>query len=161
MQTFAYSRAEAVGAELAELIVPPTLRDRHRRGLKRFVRTGRGAILDRRIEMLAVAADGRELPVELTVTAIAGAQPPLFVGYLRDLTDQHRAQRSAAAQHAVAHALAQSQSAHEAVDQVLVALGEALGFDMGAVWLVDEPCVRCAAPPSGSGRRSWSRSSAR
>ena len=147
VQTFGYSRAEAVGAELAELIIPPALRDRHRRGLERFLRTGTGAILDRRIEMPAVSADGRELPVELTVTAIAGAQPPLFVGYLRDLTDQHRAQRRAAAQHAVAQALAQSQSAQEAVDQVLVALGDALGFEMGAVWLVDEPAraLRCAA----------------
>jgi diguanylate cyclase (GGDEF)-like protein/PAS domain S-box-containing protein len=147
VQTFGYSRVEAVGAELAELIVPPSLRERHRRGLERFLRTGRGSILDQRIEMPAVSADGGELPVELTVTVVAGTQPPLFVGYVRDLTDQHRAQRRAAAQHAVARALAQSQSAQEAVDQVLVALGEALGFDMGAVWLVDEPehALHCAA----------------
>jgi diguanylate cyclase (GGDEF)-like protein/PAS domain S-box-containing protein len=146
-ETFGYSRAQAVGAELAELIVPPALRDRHRWGLKRFLESGRGTILNRRIEMPAVDADGRELPVELTITAIAGAQPPLFVGYLRDLTEQRRARRRAGAQHAVAQALAESRSEQEAMDQVLIGLGEALGFEVGAMWLVDEPAqaLRCAA----------------
>ena len=147
VETFGYSRAEAVGAELADLIVPPALRDRHRRGLKRFVRTGEGTILNRRIEMPAMHADGRELPVELTVTAVTGAQRPLLVGYIRDLTDHRRAKRRAAAQHAVAGALAESRSSQEAMDQVLIALGDSLGFEVGAMWLVDEPAqvLRCAA----------------
>ena len=93
VETFGYSREEAIGAELAELIVPAALRDRHRAGLRRFVDTGQAAILNRRIEMSAVCADGRELPVELTVTAMTDAGSPLFVAYLRDLSEQHRSQR--------------------------------------------------------------------
>ena len=147
VETFGYSRSEAVGAELAELIVPPALRDRHRSGLNRFLETGEDTVLNRRIELPAVHADGHELPVELTITAIERGGPPLFVGYLRDLTDQQRARRRDAAQYAVAHALAESRSAEEAIDQVLTALGEALDFEVGAMWLVDESAqmLHCAA----------------
>ncbi len=145
-ETFGFARADAVGAELAELIIPPALRAEHRRGLAHFLSTGDGPILNRRIEMTAVHADGRELPVELTVTVASRAQP-LFVGFLRDLTEQHRARRQSAAQHAAALALAESGSAQEAMDQVLVALGEALDFEVGAMWVVDEraQALRCRA----------------
>jgi diguanylate cyclase (GGDEF)-like protein/PAS domain S-box-containing protein len=145
--TFGHPRAEAIGAELAQLLVPPALRDRHRAALGRFLETGQGTILNQRIELPAVHADGHEVPVELTVTSVAGAQPPLFVGYLRDLTDQHRARRRDAAQHAVVQALVESGSAEEAIGEVLIALGEALSFEVGAMWLVDEPgqTLRCTS----------------
>ena len=86
-QTFSYSRDEAVGRELAELIVPPELRHAHRSGLARHLATGTERVLGRRLELDAVRADGSRLPVELAITRVDG-HPPLFVGYLRDITQR-------------------------------------------------------------------------
>src|SRR5207248_6158565 len=65
---FDYTRAEAIGKELASLIIPPELREQHRRGLAHYLRTGEGVVLGRRIEVQAVRADGTRLFVELAIT---------------------------------------------------------------------------------------------
>jgi PAS domain S-box-containing protein len=89
---FGYPASDAVGREMAELIVPPRLRDAHRRGLARYVETGRGVILDSRLELVGKRRDGTEFPVELTITRIALPGAPTFTGYLRDITDRVRAE---------------------------------------------------------------------
>jgi PAS domain S-box-containing protein len=88
---FGYPAAEAMGRELGELIVPPSLRDAHRHGLERFVQTGRSVMLDRRLELTGMRRDGSEFPVELTITRIALPGRPMFTGYMRDITDRVRA----------------------------------------------------------------------
>jgi PAS domain S-box-containing protein/diguanylate cyclase (GGDEF)-like protein len=91
-RTFGYARADAVGRELAELIVPPALRDAHRAGLRRNVTTGEHSLLGRRLELTAVRADGSELPVELTITRSDVEGRALFTGVLRDLSEAHRSE---------------------------------------------------------------------
>jgi PAS domain S-box-containing protein len=85
---FGYHASEATGREMAELIVPPRLRDAHRRGLARYLETRRGVVLDRRLELTGMRRDGTEFPVELTITRIAVPGAPTFTGYLRDITDR-------------------------------------------------------------------------
>ena len=87
-KTFGLARAAALGREMAELIVPPALRERHRRGMAHYLATGEGPVLDRRIEMTALRADGTEFPVELTISRVGRAEPPFFTGFIRDLTDR-------------------------------------------------------------------------
>ncbi|HEX8102257.1 MAG TPA: PAS domain S-box protein [Solirubrobacteraceae bacterium] len=87
-RTFGYPAAAAVGRDMAELIVPPALRERHREGLRRHLAGGPRVVLDRRIEITGLRADGTEFPVELTVTRVKGDGEPLFVGYLRDISDR-------------------------------------------------------------------------
>jgi PAS domain S-box-containing protein len=91
-QTFGYRSEEVVGREMAELIVPEDLRDAHRRGLARYLDDEQAVVLDRRIEIDAVDAGGRRFPVELTITRIDVPGPPMFTGYLRDITDRKRAE---------------------------------------------------------------------
>jgi PAS domain S-box-containing protein len=90
--TFGYTRAEAVGKEMAELIIPPSLRERHRRGLANYLATGEGPVLEKRIELIGMRADGAEFPVELTITRINGEGTPVFTGFLRDITERKRAE---------------------------------------------------------------------
>src|SRR5262245_8473096 len=66
--TFGYHSREAIGKEMAELIVPPSLRHSHRVGLARFLDGAQPVILDRRLELTAMRKDGTEFPVELTIT---------------------------------------------------------------------------------------------
>jgi PAS domain S-box-containing protein len=90
--TFGYRTDEAVGRDMAELIVPPSLRSAHRKGLARFLETEQGVILDRRLELTGLHKNGTEFPVELTITRIRLPGPPTFTGYLRDITDRKRAE---------------------------------------------------------------------
>jgi PAS domain S-box-containing protein len=92
--TFGYSREDAVGRDLADLIIPPSLRDKHRQGLARLDQGESDRILGRRIELTGLRADGSEFPVELTVTRIS-AKPPMYAGHVRDISDrrEHGRQR--------------------------------------------------------------------
>jgi PAS domain S-box-containing protein len=89
-RTFGYRRDEAMGREMAELLIPPRHRDAHRAGLSRYLDTGDARILRQRLELTGMRADGSEFPVELTVTDVALPGGPMFTGYLRDLTEDKR-----------------------------------------------------------------------
>jgi PAS domain S-box-containing protein len=88
--TFGYRAHEAIGREMADTIVPPSLRTAHRQGLARFLETEHPVILDRRLELTGMHKNGTEFPVELTITRISLPGPPMFTGYLRDITDRKR-----------------------------------------------------------------------
>jgi PAS domain S-box-containing protein len=90
--TFGYSRAEAIGQSLAELIIPPAMREAHACGLARYMQTGEGPVLDRRLEVMAIRKDGTEFPVELAITRINLTGPPSFSAYLRDITQRKQAE---------------------------------------------------------------------
>ena len=62
-RTFGYAREEACGRSLAELLVPPELRDRHAAGLARHLATGETTILGRRLELSAIRRDGSASPL--------------------------------------------------------------------------------------------------
>ena len=91
-ETFGFSRDQVLGQELAELIIPPSQRQRHRDGLARHLTTGEGKVLGRRLELTAVRRDGTEFPVELTITPVTLSDPPEFTGYIRDISDRRRAE---------------------------------------------------------------------
>jgi PAS domain S-box-containing protein len=91
-RTFGFSREAAVGRELADLLVPPRLRSRHRDALRRCVDTGESTVLGKRIEMPGLRADGTEFPVELAITRVGGAGQPIFTAHMRDITDRKRAE---------------------------------------------------------------------
>jgi PAS domain S-box-containing protein len=90
-RTFGYRRDEVVGKFVADLIIPPSLREPHRRALAGYLATGEARVLGRRLEMTAVRADGSEFPVELAITRIPLDGPPSFTGYLRDITERKQA----------------------------------------------------------------------
>jgi PAS domain S-box-containing protein len=90
---FGWPAAEVVGRLLSETIVPPQHRAAHQRGLQHFLATGAGPILGKRIELTALHKDGREFPVELTVTPMRLADAWLFCAFLRDISDRHEGAR--------------------------------------------------------------------
>ena len=95
-ETFGYKRAEVVGKEMASLIIPEELRDKHREGLARYLETGEGPILGTRIEVNALRADGTQIPVELAIAPVDVVGAPMFTGYLRDITSRRDAERERA-----------------------------------------------------------------
>jgi PAS domain S-box-containing protein len=89
---FGWSRSDALGKRLADLIIPEEQRDAHRAGLERYLRTGHRKILGRRLELQALRRDGKEITVELSVTGLRRRDGVVFNGFIRDLTDRIAAQ---------------------------------------------------------------------
>ena len=89
---FGIPAADAIGREMAELIIPERFRDEHRSGMARYLVTKKAVVLNRRLEMPALRRDGTEFPVELTISRISGDGPPVFTGFIRDITTRRRAE---------------------------------------------------------------------
>ena len=85
---FGWPRSEVLGKNLGELIIPDVHRAAHTSGLQRFLRTGESHILGSRLEIEARRRDGKEIRVELSVTALRRRDGFVFNGFVRDLTDK-------------------------------------------------------------------------
>jgi len=92
-KTFGYSLAEAIGEEMAALIIPVRLREMHRHGLARATATGHDALAGQRMELIAMRKSGEEFPVELAITRIAAGPNPLFTGHIRDISERKNTER--------------------------------------------------------------------
>lgn len=91
-KTFGYSRAEAMGREMAELLIPPAWRERHRMGLRHAVESGVDTIVGRRVELPAMRRNGDVFTVELALSRIATENGPLFTAHIQDISDRKRAE---------------------------------------------------------------------
>jgi PAS domain S-box-containing protein len=85
---FGWTRAEAIGRSLAEMIVPERYRSRHIDGIPRFLESGQSNVLGRRFEIEALRRDGKEIKIELSVTALRRRGGHMFNAFVRDLTDK-------------------------------------------------------------------------
>jgi len=142
-RTFGHMASDAVGRDMAELIIPAELRESHRRGLARYLATEKEVILDRRLEITGLRADGTTFPVELTITRIDVPGPPTFTGYLRDITDRKAAEAELRASRArIVEAADEARrrlerDLHDGAQQRLVEL--ALDLRMAQTRLDDDP----------------------
>ena len=92
--TFGYLADEAIGREIATLIIPPSLREAHRRGMAHYLTTGDGPVLGKRVEITAMRAGGEEFAIEMAIKPIPLEGHTLFTAYLRDITERKRAEEA-------------------------------------------------------------------
>jgi diguanylate cyclase (GGDEF)-like protein/PAS domain S-box-containing protein len=144
-QIFGWRRDEAIGRNLTGTIIPRRYRRAHDRGIARFRATGKGKIVGRSVPMMAVHRDGREFPIEITVspTPRSGSQVS-FVAFITDMTARWQGERLRAAQFAVTRPLATAASWGEAAPQVIRGICDALGWVHGEFWTADAiaSCLR-------------------
>lgn len=141
---FGYAKQEAIGKEMAELLIPSSLRDAHRRGLARYLTTGEGPMLGQRVELPALRKDGSEFPAEIAITRVSTSGSPVFTGFVRDMTKSvaliGALQAAEARQRVLAEvgaALVQSLDHATALPRVAALLAREL-CDWCAIHLVDE-----------------------
>ncbi|HVE60469.1 MAG TPA: PAS domain S-box protein, partial [Chitinophagaceae bacterium] len=91
---FGYSREEAIGEKMANLIIPERYREHHLRGINHFLKTQEGPVLKKQIEIPALKKDGSEFPSELYISPINIDGRVLFTGTLRDITERKQAEKN-------------------------------------------------------------------
>lgn len=94
-EIFGWSRAEAIGASMGDLIVPPQHRDAHASGLEHYNQTGKGPVLEQRVRITALHRDGSEFPVELAIFPMpneGGEQ--IFYAFIRSMVAEEAARRA-------------------------------------------------------------------
>ena len=93
-EIFGWLRDEVLGKRMSETIIPEGYRAAHEGGLRRFLETGQGALLNKRVEITGLRRNGQEFPVELTVTPLPSGDSWVFHAFLRDITDRKRAEEA-------------------------------------------------------------------
>ena len=91
--TFGWSTDAIVGQRLSEIIIPERYRDAHEQGLRHFLATGEGPMLNQRIEIVALHKEGHEFPVELAITSVHLATGITFSAFVRDITARKQAEQ--------------------------------------------------------------------
>jgi PAS domain S-box-containing protein len=141
---FGWSADEAIGRILGDLIVPPGLRDAHSNGLARYLETGEGPVLNKRIEISAVRRDGDEFPIELSVVPVRRDGKPWFIGFIRSREREVEAERTREDRTRLAETLASIAEAQLAglstqdfVRLCLKRICEATGWAAGHLYEVD------------------------
>ncbi len=107
-RTFGYTRDAAVGRPVSELIVPASQRGLHEHAMRSHDPRIESTVVGRRRELTAVRADGSELPVELAVVRTESGGEPLFVGFIRDLSELRRSQEDLRSRETQLSAIAES-----------------------------------------------------
>jgi PAS domain S-box-containing protein len=113
---FGHRAGDVIGRALADVIIPPALRERHSRGLAHYLATGEGPVLGRRVELTGLRADGTEVPLEVSISRMPGAGQAMFTGFLRDITERKHAADRVQAQLA----------RHDLLNRITRAIGERL-----------------------------------
>lgn len=94
VRDFGHTIDDVVGKRMSEVIIPVRYREAHEKGLARFLASGAGPVLDQHIEIEALHANGSELPVELSITHSNHFGQPLFIGFIRDISERRRAEKT-------------------------------------------------------------------
>ncbi len=92
-RTFGWPAEDALGKDFSELIVPPEKRAAHNAGYRRFIATGKGALIDTVMELEALRRDGSRIPVELALTGYHNGQGYVTNAFIRDITERKNAER--------------------------------------------------------------------
>ncbi|MDP3748822.1 MAG: PAS domain S-box protein [Phenylobacterium sp.] len=139
---FGWRRDDAVGRILAELIIPESYRDAHRAGLDRFLTTGEGPLLRRRVEVSSIRRSGEAFPIELSISPVEVEGSTLFLGFVRDISERRRNEdllkrqvREAELLHHVTSVAAETQSLDEILQLCLDSVCELTGWPAGHAYL--------------------------
>ncbi len=85
---FGYTRSEVLGRSVAEIVIPPHLRDAHTAGMAHYNATGEGPVINTRVEVPAIRRDGEEFAAELTVIPLMIDEQRFFTAFIRDISEE-------------------------------------------------------------------------
>lgn len=154
---FERTREQALGRELAELIVPPVQREAHRRGLAHYRASGEGPILNQLLEMSALRPDGSEFPAEISISPMKSGDAMSFCGFITDITERKLTERRTKGHlgrldllHRITRAIGDRQDMNSIFRVVLQNLEDNLPVDFGCVFLYDPTAEMLTVASTGT-----------
>jgi PAS domain S-box-containing protein len=108
--TFGWTFAELQGQLLHDFIIPKRYREAHQKGLARYMASGAGTVLGKRIEIFALRRDGTEFPVELALSPIVTPQGTMFSAFVSDVTQRKQEQAALVAAKGLAESASRAKS---------------------------------------------------
>jgi PAS domain S-box-containing protein len=129
---------DAMLGEPLSMLMPERFREAHHSGFMRFAATGQGRLVGTTLQVSALHAEGWEIPVEIALGTLGEGDARVVTGVIRDLTERDRLVRHQAAQLAVTAVLAGEHTAAETPSLILEGLTRALGWDFGALWMLED-----------------------
>jgi PAS domain S-box-containing protein len=142
---FGWPRDEALGRPMAETLIPERLRGDHHRGLERFLATGEGPVLEKRLELSALRRDGTEFPVEITIWPTGEGEGQRFNALIHDISERLQAQETLARQkeelaalHETTLDLIRSLEPASLLEAILARAAGLMGTDHAYLYVVDE-----------------------
>ncbi|WP_417387706.1 PAS domain S-box protein [Gimesia sp.] len=144
-EIFGWSRDEATGSSVSELIIPPQYLNQHQDGLRQFKATGEGRLINNKVELTALRRNGHEFPIEMIITQIEWQGQDIFNAFVRDVSDRKEAEQLIAREKLEAALLQQasfSSSTSDALEDALricvANLGDISGWPVGHAYLLNQ-----------------------
>jgi PAS domain S-box-containing protein len=141
---FGYNRADVIGRAMVELIIPPSLREAHRRAFARYLETRQSALLGKRIELVALRRDGSEFPIEIAIRPIETSNRLMFTAFIRNISARKKAEamlqqgfNDLQLQQKIGLVILEADDPRAVLDRVLGLSVPACGFDLGAILLTE------------------------
>jgi PAS domain S-box-containing protein len=143
---FGYTEDDVLGKPLT-MIMPVRYRAAHQKGMERVQAAGHSRLAGKPIELHGLKKDGTEFPLELSLGTWQSAGNIFFSGIIRDITERKRVEEIHRTQVAVSLVLASCESLSQAAPQLLQAVCDITGWELGLIWLVDRDAavLRCEA----------------
>lgn len=135
-KTFGWKREEVMHQLLHETIIPERHRAAHVRGMKHYFATGKGPVLNRRIEIDACHREGREIPIELIIYPVQQGKETVFGAFLHDISERKRSQQLQRSQLEITSILSEARSLDEAAPILLERICKLLGWSAAEFWLI-------------------------
>ena len=134
---FGYRRADVLGRDLTEVIIPQSMRAAHKAGIARHIATGDSRILNTRIELPAMRADGVEIPLEVAITSAKDSNgETTYTAFIRDIGERKRAEETL---------LKRSRDLEAAQSQLTAAAEFAVALNQTDVQSTYDSALRCVA----------------
>ena len=134
---FGYASEELIGQPLTTLM-PEEFRQAHRQGLAEYLRTSSRRLSWHSIELSGLHRTGRHVPLEISFSEARRGEDIFFAGFMRDLSERHWSIARLEAHHAVSQILSTATGEQQALEDILHAIGNHLGFAAGNLWLVND-----------------------
>ena len=91
---FGWSEEEVKGKDVSEIIIPLKYRERHKKGMQHYFKTGEGPVLNKLLELSALDREGKEFPIELSIVPVQQRNNKFFCAFIRDITLRKKAEEA-------------------------------------------------------------------